>query len=788
MFKETKKVKFFKVGLSVLVLAFATLNLNAQLVTNGSFEASELGVVTGTDVEGWLIQISAGSAVFEIVDDTVQLGNRALKTTVSALGSNQWDIQVVGDSIPAIPGAKYRYSVWARAQKAGAQVNFTVGNYAYTEYKAIRPANLTTGWKVYSTEYIINDQETVIRAPIHFNYAGNVGNAVFIDNLRIVNLNEINKPVIIEAESGDLGSDFDTLTTGDISYITPKTNSTAFNPGTSSRISTYQVTFPDSGTYNLFAHVRVGSGTYDDDSFFYGNGFGLKDSANDEDWIMMDGLQVAGFADSADLVDGAGVLTNGVWKWVNLSKNKYQGDTCLTFYVPEDGLIRTFQIGGREDGLDIDKFAFGRADLDYIVSNLEKRTAGSPPNPVEIYEGPPLATGKPKFLGCAYSTPQVENFESYWNKVTPENAGKWGSVEGARDVMNWGALDAAYNFAKNHGFPFHFHVLIWGAQQPSWIDTLSNEEKLAEITEWFQAVADRYPDIEYLEVVNEPLPNHNPPDGVNGRANYIAALGGIGTTGWDWVIKAFQMAREIFPDSTKLLINDFGIVNSISNVTQYLTIINLLKADTLVDGIGVQGHAFNTNVDASIMKASLDSLATAGLPIYVTELDIDGPTDTEQLNQYKRIFTTFWTHPAVKGVTLWGWRPGLWRNTQKAYIINSDNTERPALTWLREYVPATALAINRTIAGSPLTYKLYGNYPNPFNPTTTINYQLPTAGYLTIKVFDLLGREVVTLTKGVQPAGNHSVRFDGSGLAGGVYLYQFKAGNFTETRKCLLLK
>lgn len=787
MFNESKKSGVSQIFITILVLALATLNLNAQLVTNGGFESSELGVVTGTDVEGWLIQISAGSAVFEIVDDTVQSGNRALKATVDTLGSNQWDIQIVGDSIPAVPNAKYRYSVWARAQKAGAQTNFTVGNYAYTEYKAIRPANLTTDWKLFSTEFIVNDQETVIRAPIHFSYSGNVGNAVFIDNLRIVNVEEVKKPVIVEAESGELGSEFDTLTTGDITYITPKTTWGTGNPATPSRINTYQVTFPDSGTYDLFVKLRVGSDSFNDDSFFYGNGFGIKDSVSDDDWIMVNGMASAGFNDSSDVVSAAGALGTGVWKWVNLSKNGFQQGENTAFYVHVDSLTQVLQIGGREDGLDIDKFAFGRADLNYTVSNLEKREAGSPPVLIPIYEGPPLATGKSKFLGCAYSTAQAENFESYWNKVTPENAGKWGSVEATRDVMNWGALDAAYNLAKDNGFAFHFHVLIWGAQQPSWIDTLSDEDKLAEITEWFQAVADRYPDIEYLEVVNEPLPNHNPPDGQSGRANYKSALGGNGSTGWDWVINAFSMARDIFPDSTKLLINDFGIVNSISNVTEYLKIINLLKADTLIDGIGVQGHAFNTIFDASIMKANLDSLATAGLPIYVTELDIDGPSDNEQLNEYKRIFPTFWNHPAVEGITLWGWRPGLWRNDQKAYIINSDNTERPALVWLREYVPAS-LSIHKPIAETPQSFKLFGNYPNPFNPTTTINYQLPVPSYLTIKVFDLLGREVVTLVEGVRSAGSHSVTFDGSGLAGGVYLYQLKTSDFTETKKCLFLK
>jgi len=235
------------------------------------------------------------------------------------------------------------------------------------------------------------------------------------------------------------------------------------------------------------------------------------------------------------------------------------------------------------------------------------------------------------------------------------------------------------------------------------------------------------------------------------------------------------------------MINDYSIINSSANTTQYLKIIRLLQSRGLIDIIGEQGHAFTTTASSSVMKTNLDSLASTGLPIQITEMDIDGPTDSQQLNEYKRIFPIFWNHPAVEGVTLWGWRPGLWRNDQKAYLINSDNTERPALTWLREYVP-NSLAIDKRIADLPKTYKLYGNYPNPFNPTTTINYQLPTTSHLTIKVYNLLGKEVATLVDDVKQAGSHSVTFDGSGLAGGVYLYQLKTANYTDTKKCLFLK
>ena len=91
--------------------------------------------------------------------------------------------------------------------------------------------------------------------------------------------------------------------------------------------------------------------------------------------------------------------------------------------------------------------------------------------------------------------------------------------------MNWAQLDNAYELAKSNNFPFRMHVMIWGNQQPAWIESLSTTEQLAEIEEWFAALAERYPNMDMIEVVNEPL--HDPPAG-EGNGNYIEALGGAG--------------------------------------------------------------------------------------------------------------------------------------------------------------------------------------------------------------------------------------------------------------------
>ncbi len=315
----------------------------------------------------------------------------------------------------------------------------------------------------------------------------------------------------------------------------------------------------------------------------------------------------------------------------------------------------------------------------------------------------PIAAGQSKFLGCAWSNAQSTNFQNYWNQITPENGGKWGSVERTRGVMNWAEMDASYNLAKNNGIIFKQHTLIWGAQQPSWIGQLDTTAQRQEIEQWFSLLAARYKDIDHIEVVNEPL--HNAPNGMlpwgstTKNVDYANALGGAGKTGWDWVLTSFRMARKYFPKS-KLIMNEYSVINSSSTTQDYIKIIKLLQAEGLIDGIGEQAHAFTTaGTTASTMKANLDALATTGLPIYLTEMDIDGATDLIQLNELKRVFPVFWKHPVVQGITFWGFRVGLWRNAQGAYLINQNGTERPALTWLKAYVNNT-LATTQSITVS----------------------------------------------------------------------------------------
>jgi hypothetical protein len=88
----------------------------------------------------------------------------------------------------------------------------------------------------------------------------------------------------------------------------------------------------------------------------------------------------------------------------------------------------------------------------------------------------------------------------------------------------------------------------------------------------------------------------------------------------------------------------------------------------------------------------------------------------------------------------------------------------------------------------PATHVLSQNYPNPFNPTTTINYELASDSHVRLKVYDVLGREILTLVNSDETAGPHQVLLNASELSSGVYFYRLRAGDFTDTRRLLLLK
>lgn len=299
-----------------------------------------------------------------------------------------------------------------------------------------------------------------------------------------------------------------------------------------------------------------------------------------------------------------------------------------------------------------------------------------------------LALGRTKFVGNAItlSSKISSNFLNYWDQVTPGNDGKWGSVEGTQGVFTWGGLDDIYNFALSNSLLFKEHNLIWGSQQPGWITSLDSASQRAAVQAWIDSVGQRYPNMDFIDVVNEPFTSPAP---------YRNALGGTGKTGWDWVVTAFTWARQYCAPRVKLLINEYNILQNNTTTSNYIALIDTLKVRGLIDGVGIQGHYFEFkdavylgsrySYPVSTLKSNLDRLASAtGLPIYISEFDIDEQDPNTQLQNYKIYFPLFYEDPGVKGMTLWGYNYG---DTWKSYAyIDSLGVERPALQWLRTYL------------------------------------------------------------------------------------------------------
>jgi endo-1,4-beta-xylanase len=198
-----------------------------------------------------------------------------------------------------------------------------------------------------------------------------------------------------------------------------------------------------------------------------------------------------------------------------------------------------------------------------------------------------------------------------------------------------------------------------------------------------------------VDVVNEPL--HAPPP-------FKKALGGDGATGWDWVVTSFQWARQYCDSSVQLILNEYSVLQSNSVTDNFLKIIDTLKVRKLIDAIGIQGHSFELlNQSPSTIEYNLNRLAATGLPIYITEFDINLADDSLQLQNYKTYFPIFWENPGVKGITLWGYVYGsIWQTN--AYLLNDRNAKRPAFTWLissmnSPYRPKPVSPVN--VTGTP---------------------------------------------------------------------------------------
>ena len=308
----------------------------------------------------------------------------------------------------------------------------------------------------------------------------------------------------------------------------------------------------------------------------------------------------------------------------------------------------------------------------------------------------------------------VPSYYTLWNQITCENESKWSSVEGSRGNFNWNGSDNAFNYAKSHNFTYKFHALVWGAQYPGWLENLSPKERFAAYVNWFDHAKEKYNTLPMIDVVNEAVGMHQ-----KGNPMVKESLGGGGKTGYDWLIKAFDMAYERWPDAI-LIYNDYNSIQY--DIDPYIDLVRTLRdAGAPIDAYGNQSHAVANMNSTSLSNALNKQQDALQMPMFITELDIDIADDAQQKAQYQQVLPVMWEAPYCAGVTLWGYILG------RTWVDNSglyrNGVERPAMTWIKEYM-ATDAAKN-AVGPFPGTKKEASIYIRPAALKVAANDVLP---------------------------------------------------------------
>ncbi|MEM8484065.1 MAG: Ig-like domain-containing protein [Bacteroidota bacterium] len=202
-----------------------------------------------------------------------------------------------------------------------------------------------------------------------------------------------------------------------------------------------------------------------------------------------------------------------------------------------------------------------------------------------------------------------------------------------------------------------------------------------------------------------------------------------------------------------------GLFTQEANKISVIGTVNLEGTGLIAGEIPDDPQDFDTETetDITIQTAVADTLLTAELPVSLEEeFDLSG---TEVL---LKVDGTLFASGKLK--------PSLESNVATVSITVE---------------PLIRADVDREL---PFQYALSQNFPNPFNPVTTIEYSIPTAEQVTLRVFNMLGREVATLVEGIQAPGIHEVQFNAGNLPSGMYVYRLEASGFNETKKLVLLK
>ena len=424
-----------------------------------------------------------------------------------------------------------------------------------------------------------------------------------------------------------------------------------------------------------------------------------------------------------------------------------------------------------------------------------------------------------------------------FNVVVFENALKWPTWENNNSLGSPDQVAEVVDWLKSNNIRVRGHNLVW----PKW-DHLPNDleahksdpdyirtrihEHIDEEAGWdgIKGMIDEW------DVINEMV-----------HCTDLRDLFGTEEIYADWLKWTAQA-----DSNATLYLNEYSIINGggsdLNSQTRYKEIIqNALDQDAPLAGLGIQGHMGANFTPPEKVVQILQDFSSFGLDLSITEYDASG-ADEEIAGDYMRdLLIAAFSVPQVRNFLMWGFwdgshwhkdapmfrrdwsiKPGgeafinwvfhtWWTNEQGAttrdgryaarafyglYEVTAefDGKQATAEVHFDKNSGETVLKIDTELTSvqsrpeTPKRFELGTNFPNPFNPQTTILFSLPRQSHVQINVLDVRGRLVASLIDEARPAGHYTVRFNGARLASGVYYAHMHAGDFDVLKKMLLIK
>ncbi|KAL5201999.1 hypothetical protein ABZP36_012951 [Zizania latifolia] len=260
----------------------------------------------------------------------------------------------------------------------------------------------------------------------------------------------------------------------------------------------------------------------------------------------------------------------------------------------------------------------------------------------------------------------VDFFTDNFDWAVFENELKWYSTEPRRGQINYRDADELLEFCGRHGKPARGHCIFWAVDSnvQQWVKDLGRGDLMSAVQGRLRGLLSRYRGrFRHYDVNNEMLHGRFYRDRLG---DGVAAL-------------MFREAARLDPRA-QLFVNDYNVLRANDpNATpeKYVELVAALRrGGAPVAGIGAQGHMDNPVV-GQVIRAALDKMATAGLPIWITELDVSEPDVHLRADDLEVVLREAYAHPAVRGAMLWGFMQGhMWR--QDAYLVDADGTVNEA--------------------------------------------------------------------------------------------------------------